>query len=287
MVHPLWVHIPAVAVIAGTVAYSVVHGRVSSEVAVLAVMSVFYIGLSVLGDELWARQETRKTFNWLSLFDEALAGFLAGTIISSPGDTALWLMPVCAVAAGAILELARTYRPFEQRIVHEDTSALDQQIRESRAVGRPWLYCDVQNPWWMNVIAVVSGVWLVVAGVTTYRDAAWLAAVLLAIAAFLFGLYGGLRTCVTSDGVEVRMGIFRMLRIRTADIATAELHTFSPLREFGGYGIRYGKGIKAFFLRGNRGVLITTLSGRKYLIGSDHPERLAAAICAVIEQQIR
>jgi hypothetical protein len=242
MVHPLWVHIPAVAVIAGTVAYSVVHGRVSSEVAVLAVMSVFYIGLSVLGDEL---------------------------------------------AAGAILELARTYRPFEQRIVHEDTSALDQQIRESRAVGRPWLYCDVQNPWWMNVIAVVSGVWLVVAGVTTYRDAAWLAAVLLAIAAFLFGLYGGLRTCVTSDGVEVRMGIFRMLRIRTADIATAELHTFSPLREFGGYGIRYGKGIKAFFLRGNRGVLITTLSGRKYLIGSDHPERLAAAICAVIEQQIR
>ena len=36
--------------------------------------------------------------------------------------------------------------------------------------------------------------------------------------------------------------------------------------------------MKGYFFRGNRGVLIETESGKKYLIGSDHPERLAAVL---------
>jgi len=39
--------------------------------------------------------------------------------------------------------------------------------------------------------------------------------------------------------------------------------------------------MKAYFLKGDRGVKITTRAGKKYLIGSDHPERLAVVIGTV------
>ena len=53
---------------------------------------------------------------------------------------------------------------------------------------------------------------------------------------------------------------------------------YAPLKDFGGYGIRFGKGMKAYILRGTRGVKITTLNGKKYLVSSDHPERLLAVL---------
>jgi hypothetical protein len=203
------------------------------------------------------------------------------------GYIALWLAPVCTVTAGVILELARAYRPFEQRIVPEDTSALEREIRDSNERGKAWVYWDVQNPWWLNVVIAVSGAVLAAGGLGVYKESPWLAVVMLVVAALLFALCGGMRTSVTSDKIEVRMGVFRLLRMRLADAASAEVHTFAPLRDFGGYGIRFGRGgVKAFFERGNRGVLIVATSGKKYLIGSDHAERLAAAINAATGQQI-
>ncbi len=289
LVHPLWAHIPAVTVLVGAIAYSkAARGHRPADLIAVGLLGVMYIGLSVLGDELWARQETRKTFNWLSLVDEAVVGFMAGVLISSPGNVALWLTPACAVTAAVIMELARAYRPYEQRIVHEDTSALDREIRESNVQGRAWVYWDVQNPWWLNVVIVVSGAGLAAGGISVYKESPWLAAVMLVVAAFLFALFGGMRTSLANEKIELRMGVFRLLRMRIADIASAEVHNFAPLRDFGGYGIRFGRGgVKAFFERGNRGVLLTAASGKKYLVGSDHPERLAAAINATMGQQIR
>jgi hypothetical protein len=39
--------------------------------------------------------------------------------------------------------------------------------------------------------------------------------------------------------------------------------------------------MKAYFLTGNMGVKLTLSDGKRYLIGSDHPERLAAVIKAL------
>lgn len=295
LIHPLWVHLPALAVLLGAFAtanwggptwlsihkYGAKAQRgLGDDVILILLMGLACIALSAYGDELWARQETRKRFNWLSLIDEALVGFLASTLVASAMQFPLWALPVGAVALAVILELMRPYRPFEQRIVHEDTSAIERHIQKSKLEGKAWVYWDVQNPVWMIIIAVGCGTGMVCVGVAALRQTPWLAGVLVAIGLFLFGLIGGMRTSLTSERIEVRMGLFKMLTIPLADVASADAHTFSPLREYGGYGIRYGHGVKAFYFSGNRGVMITTKRGKKYLIGSDHADRLAAAIAA-------
>lgn len=304
LTHPLWVHLPALAALLGALAlakagpatwlssckYGTARTRgLGGDVIEVMLTGLLGIGISVLIDELWARQESRKTFNWLSLIDEAVVGVIAGTLIPSAKHLALWALPVGAVAAATVLELLRPYRPTEQHVVHEDTSALERHIQELKQQGKAWVYWDVQNPWWMAAIIVESGAALLCAGIATLRQVPWLAGLMMVTAVFMFSLWGGLRTSVTSDKIDVRMGVLRLLRLRIADIASADVHAFSPLREFGGYGIRIslGKGIRAYFLRGNRGVLVTATSGKKYLIGSHHPERLAAAINATVAQHIR
>jgi hypothetical protein len=96
-------------------------------------------------------------------------------------------------------------------------------------------------------------------------------------------MYGGMRTIVTREFVTVRLGVFgiRILRVKTFEIAATEIMQFSPIKDFGGYGIRYNGKMYAYFLRGNRGIKITLHHGLKYLIGTDHPEQLLAVIKAV------
>ncbi len=61
-------------------------------------------------------------------------------------------------------------------------------------------------------------------------------------------------------------------------IASVEITSFRPIRDFGGWGIRFGKEATAYFMSGNRGVLITGSFHRKYILGSDTPERLKSVI---------
>jgi hypothetical protein len=72
-----------------------------------------------------------------------------------------------------------------------------------------------------------------------------------------------------------------VLRLKMTDITTVEKQEFSPLRDFGGYGIRMNRDTTAYFLSGNRGVRLTTVRGIKYLIGSNNADRLSEVIQAV------
>jgi len=88
-------------------------------------------------------------------------------------------------------------------------------------------------------------------------------------------------TTVTRDAVEVRFGYLLPMYRRTiarADIAEARAETYSPIGEFGGWGIRGLGGNVALNARGNRGVRLTLRDGRRILIGSQRPEELAAAL---------
>ena len=95
---------------------------------------------------------------------------------------------------------------------------------------------------------------------------------------------GGLRAVVTPRRLVLRAGYLGLplLRLTTTEIVDVSVPAFDPLRDFGGWGVRRGlcgelAGVWAFNLAG-AGVLVRTRKGRRYLIGSDRPEPLAAAL---------
>jgi hypothetical protein len=98
---------------------------------------------------------------------------------------------------------------------------------------------------------------------------------------------GGQRIIVTRQNVTIKWGIIalKVLNLEIPAIASAELHDFSPLKDFGGYGIRQNREMKAYYLSGSRAVKLETTGGKKYLIGSDHPENLATVINTIISNQ--
>ena len=85
-------------------------------------------------------------------------------------------------------------------------------------------------------------------------------------------------TEVREDGVYLRFFPLTHQRIPFEDIRNCEARTYSPIREFGGWGIRYGRGTKAYNVSGNRGVQLELSDGKRFLIGSQRPEELARAI---------
>jgi hypothetical protein len=61
-------------------------------------------------------------------------------------------------------------------------------------------------------------------------------------------------------------------------IATVYARSYRPLGEFGGWGIRWGSGGKAYNVSGNRGVQLLLKNGKKILIGSQRADELAALL---------
>jgi hypothetical protein len=87
-----------------------------------------------------------------------------------------------------------------------------------------------------------------------------------------------LETEIREDGVYVRLFPFHLKPRRYAwkDIARVYLRQYSPVREFGGFGLRYGGSKKgwAYNVSGNQGLQLELNNGKKLLIGTSRPEEL-------------
>jgi hypothetical protein len=107
------------------------------------------------------------------------------------------------------------------------------------------------------------------------------------IIAFVFGLafpvlflVANLTVEVRSDGLYYRFFPFHwsFRRISAETLSKHEVHKYRPIRDYGGWGIRYGRSGKAYNVSGNRGVMLELSDGSRLLIGSQKPEDLANAI---------
>jgi len=107
------------------------------------------------------------------------------------------------------------------------------------------------------------------------------------VLAVIFGIFlplfiykTNLTTEVRSDGLYVRYFPFHLSFHRMADqeIIGYEVCTYSPIRDYGGWGIRFGRKGKAYNVSGNRGVRLELLNRKHLLIGSQKPEELAEAL---------
>ena len=71
------------------------------------------------------------------------------------------------------------------------------------------------------------------------------------------------------------------LQFRDVDcyrIAAVEAVSYRPLREYGGWGIRRGKGGSAYTVSGNQGVCISLTDGTSFLIGSQRADEFGVAL---------
>ncbi|MDH3269550.1 MAG: DUF6141 family protein [Ignavibacteria bacterium] len=87
-------------------------------------------------------------------------------------------------------------------------------------------------------------------------------------------------TEVRKDGIHFRFFPFhRKFKIYSYDeIDSYSVREYKPIREFGGWGIRYGLGGKAYNVYGNNGIQLILKNKKKLLIGTQKPEELYRAI---------
>lgn len=87
-----------------------------------------------------------------------------------------------------------------------------------------------------------------------------------------------LKTRIEENGIYVRFFPFHLKEIFIAwdQLETCSVRTYSPLGEFGGWGIKYGLGGagKAYNVSGNQGLQLVFKDGSKLLIGTKKPIEL-------------
>ena len=137
--------------------------------------------------------------------------------------------------------------------------------------------------WAVHVIIIASvGVGGVVAALAPEPSARWAIAIAVLLCLAIYGVGSPMTVRVNSERVEVTFGHLGWPRWRfaIAEILQASVIEFSPLRDFGGWGIRTGRDGTCLNQRGDRGVAFE-FRGRRYIIGSDHPEALLLAMHTV------
>jgi hypothetical protein len=147
--------------------------------------------------------------------------------------------------------------------------------------------------WWLWVLLViaVAGVWVTfIAKFLVGRlngdkpdfdggmFAIWL---LVGVGLPLLFWFCRLQTRVTEHVIWLRFTPFHLkpVQIPIRGIISAEAVTYSPLMDFGGWGIRWGLKGKAYNVSGNHGVQLEYgADGKRLLIGSQNSPALAEAI---------
>ncbi|MDZ7337918.1 MAG: DUF6141 family protein [candidate division KSB1 bacterium] len=155
-------------------------------------------------------------------------------------------------------------------------------FREEQRFRQPWL--------WALVVLIAAFSWYsFVVQIVLQRPVGQRPAsdVIVAVVWLLFGLglvalmWGAkLLTEVRSDGLYVRLVPFhwRWHVVPYDQIVRFQACTYRPIRDYGGWGIRYGSKGKAYNVSGNRGVELELAGGRHLLIGSQQPEAVVRAM---------
>lgn len=144
------------------------------------------------------------------------------------------------------------------------------------------LFEEMQEPAWVLAMlgpsATAASVLAVARAVSLGArfGAAGIAAVATGLA--LRELVFPMETVLVEEELRIRFGRRMKFRIPLKNVTRAYYRAYSPIGEYGGWGIRNGKHGRAFNMRGNEGVQLVLRSGQRVLIGSQRPEELVRAI---------
>lgn len=107
----------------------------------------------------------------------------------------------------------------------------------------------------------------------------WTIAIAVGVMVMTMALLGALRltTRIDEHGVHFRMRVFHWKErtIPWEDIEQIYVRKYSPVAEYGGWGIKGVGKNRAFNVKGNYGIQIVKKDGRRILIGTQRPDEAA------------
>ncbi|MEY4273385.1 MAG: hypothetical protein RL638_333 [Bacteroidota bacterium] len=138
--------------------------------------------------------------------------------------------------------------------------------------------------WWLWLVLVGSWVVLIYSLATVQPQTTIAYFISFVVGMLLPILFWQMRlmTRITEEGIYVRFVPFHFKEqfYPWESIESAQVRTYSPLMEYGGWGIKYGfngQG-KVFNVAGDQGLQLIFKSGEKLLIGTQKPTEIQAAV---------
>ena len=128
---------------------------------------------------------------------------------------------------------------------------------------------------WIVWLVCIPTVWLLYKEDAIHGLFAYVS-ILLMIGLVALVMLSKLVTEVSASGISYRMTPFHRKKrsLDWSDIESAEIRKYSPLKEYGGWGIRIGLNGTAFNVKGNIGLQLLTHEGKRILIGTQRPNEL-------------
>ncbi len=146
-------------------------------------------------------------------------------------------------------------------------------FKESQKFTQWWL-------WALIIASLVIPLALTFSGLQTSKQPLTMGNILIgcSIPAFIIILFASMRltTLIDSTGIYYRFMPFHLKprHIEWQEVEKAYIRTYSPIKEYGGWGIRKGLGKTgmAFNVSGSTGLQLELKDGQKILIGTQHPD---------------
>jgi hypothetical protein len=153
-------------------------------------------------------------------------------------------------------------------------------------------YKEIQKfrqPWLLALLGLALGLPLLLIGFGPGADGSPEMRTLFSSAVALYALVSAvilawflainLETRLEDDSVSLKFHLLWPKKTYAlSEIAEAEVRTYRPIVEYGGWGVRFGRRGRAFNVSGNRGVELTLTNGKRVMLGSRQPEELYQAL---------
>lgn len=141
-------------------------------------------------------------------------------------------------------------------------------------------FSEIQGPsWWVWLVLLLAGGFPLM--FMLQGAAVWPTILPTLLCLLIAVLFMPLRTSLSRGRLRVSYGLASLLTwtFPLDEVQQAESVRYRPLREYLGWGIRRGfDGSRCLTMRGNRGVMLQLANGKRFLVGSQRPEELAASL---------
>lgn len=126
-------------------------------------------------------------------------------------------------------------------------------------------------------LLVIFGVraWMQSAGNAPTSAVVWQLVVLPVLTTLIFAMHVSIRV---SDELKVRLWPFPTRTVSFNEIISVEVTKYRPIRDYGGWGLKIGRGGVAYTISGNLGVKVGLANGRHIMIGAKQPAAVRYAI---------